>query len=162
MTESVARAAAGDSFVLVGYSSGGLLARAVAERLERDGAGPSGVVLLDTYEHEPAEAEQAFAVAIGEMIKRDHEYVAIDDAHLVAMGAYIRMFREWTPTPIAAPSVVLRASEPLFDDDGGRLADAVVEVAGDHFSILEEHAEATARATEAWLAQTLAGVGAAT
>jgi acyl transferase domain-containing protein/acyl carrier protein/pimeloyl-ACP methyl ester carboxylesterase len=161
LADSVRRAAGEDPFVLVGYSSGGVLVQAIAERLEWEGTAASGVVLLDTYHHRAAEMEHAFAVAVGRLLDRDHTYVALDDERLVAMGAYMRMFREWTAAPIEAPSVLLRAREPLFGDAStdDRPADRVIEVAGDHFSIIEEQAEATARAIEAWLAEKLLGIG---
>ncbi|MFD9130140.1 SDR family NAD(P)-dependent oxidoreductase, partial [Kitasatospora sp. NPDC059571] len=47
--QSVLRVADGAKFVLLGHSTGGLLAQATAARLEELGAGPSAVVLVDTY-----------------------------------------------------------------------------------------------------------------
>jgi hypothetical protein len=57
------------------------------------------------------------------------------------------------------PQLLIRAGEPLGDafEQGQlpawQLPEDVVEVPGHHFALLEDEAEATARATEAWLSE---------
>ena len=93
------------------------------------------------------------------MLDRDHEFVSLDDDSLMAMGTYMRLFSEWEPGSIEAPRVLLRASQPLgqaWDEErrlpSWQVPESIVEVPGDHFSVIEQDAEATARAVEEWLA----------
>jgi polyketide synthase 7 len=158
LAESVLRAAAREPFVLVGYSTGGALACSLAEKLERDGVDLAGLVLLDWYPLESEQLKQTLSLAMGRVLDRDHEYTSIDDGNLIAMGAYMRLFSDWAPTSIEAPSLLLRASEPRRNGAGPSLphqADTVVEIRGTHFSILEQDARTAAAATEAWLAETI-------
>ncbi|WP_337466368.1 type I polyketide synthase [Saccharopolyspora spinosa] len=159
--EAVLQEFAGGSFVLVGHSSGGWLAHEVAGELERRGVVPAGVVLLDTYI--PGEITPRFSVA---MAHRTYEKLAtftdMQDVGITAMGGYFRMFTEWTPTPIGAPTLFVRTEDcvadpegrPWTDDSwrpGWTLADATVQVPGDHFSMMDEHAGSTAQAVASWL-----------
>ena len=155
LAEATVEAAAGEPFVLAGYSSGGIVARALTERLEAEAIAPAGVVLIDTYEHDREETTEIFSRAIGALLELEHEGMRVDDDHLLAMGAYIRLFRAWEPASIATPSLLLRASEPLIEGlpDASRLADSAVEIPGDHFSIMDADAASTAGAAEAWLSE---------
>ncbi|HXC46616.1 MAG TPA: alpha/beta fold hydrolase, partial [Solirubrobacteraceae bacterium] len=158
LAASVRAAVEDDPFVLVGYSIGGVVAHMLAERFESEGAPPAGVVLIDTYAP-PGEAEmaQVLASVLGVLLSMDSELVAIDDHNLMVMGTYLRLFGEAQPASIETPSLLIRASEPLGEGLGAglqRLAqqpDETVEVAGHHFGLIEEEAETTARATEAWI-----------
>ena len=144
-------------FVLVGHSSGGWVAHALAHHLEALDLVPAGVFLLDTYEPR--------TLMLREMVPRLfeglHDAVSkgfgIDDARLTAMGGYIRLFSSWRPHSIAAPVVLVRAAESawgssLGDDEQWRvtwdLPHDEIEVPGDHFTMMIEHAESTARAVE--------------
>ncbi|HEX8074797.1 MAG TPA: type I polyketide synthase, partial [Thermoleophilaceae bacterium] len=160
LTESVRQAAAGDPFAIVGYSIGGALAHAVAERLEDEGPAPCGVVLIDTYAPEgAAELAEVFSDAMGQLLDMSSELISIEDGGLMAMGAYMRLFRDWEPGHVDAPTLLIRAGEPLGDAfEGGRLPswqlpEDVVEVPGRHFELIEDGAERTARAVEAWMAE---------
>ncbi|HET7418181.1 MAG TPA: SDR family NAD(P)-dependent oxidoreductase [Solirubrobacterales bacterium] len=149
-------AAAGDPFVLAGFSSGGGLAHAVAERLEAEGAGPAAVVLIDSYLLPDDAVTEGFATVLAQMLDRDHEAIAIDDDNLLAMAAYIRLFRGWRPGELAAPSLMLRAAEALGEpgSEGDRAAwstTETVEVASDHFGTVADAAPLSAAAIEAWL-----------
>jgi malonyl CoA-acyl carrier protein transacylase/thioesterase domain-containing protein/acyl carrier protein len=155
LAEAVRGVADGEPYALVGYSGGGALAHAVAERLEHDGESPAGLVLIDTYAPEFEELAEAIASVIGQSLDRAHEFVPLDDRSLLAMGAYMRLFADWEPGSIEAQTALIRASEPLGDawDEDGRLPswqvpETVVEVQGDHFGVIEQGAEATAREAE--------------
>ncbi|WP_406293271.1 hypothetical protein OG948_01950 [Embleya sp. NBC_00888] len=71
------------------------------------------------------------------------------------MARYLSFDRR--PGPIAAPSLLLRAADPL--GDGASLAglspwdlmDAAVDVPGDHFTVMEDRADHTARVLGDWL-----------
>ncbi|MDX3525597.1 beta-ketoacyl synthase N-terminal-like domain-containing protein [Streptomyces sp. ID05-39B] len=138
--------------LLVGRSAGGWLAHEVAAALERGGRTPHGVVLLDT----PASGgdPRGYSLMVGGMLERDSRLVSIDDHRLTAMGAYTRLFRDWKPEPIAAPTLLVHAATP-HGPDGTRIASwhlphDAAEVTGDHFTMLEEHSVATAEAVERW------------
>ncbi len=142
--------AAGEPFALLGYSSGGLLAHALAAELERTGAGPAGVCLLDTYELDSPVAPD---LAGGLLANRD---AGFDRTQLTAMGRYLGLLTEADLTDISAPTMLLRAGS-RFDDRAGPWrtawrADRRETVPGDHFSLVEADADTTARAVDAWLA----------
>jgi acyl transferase domain-containing protein/acyl carrier protein len=159
LAASTRDAAAGEPFALVGFSIGGAIAHGLAETLERDGTPPAAVVMIDTYAPEGQELTEILAVVMGQLIDRQDESVVIDDRSLMAMGAYIRMLAEWVPAPVAAPGLLLRAGDALGDAfDRGvlpwwQLPDTILEVPGDHFSLIEDNASATADVAEAWLAE---------
>ncbi|HEV3321775.1 MAG TPA: SDR family NAD(P)-dependent oxidoreductase [Solirubrobacteraceae bacterium] len=156
--QSVLRVAAGAPFVLAGHSTGGSLAHALASHLERAGVCPAGVVLIDTY---LAGHESFLGVlweAMGGMFERDGAVVPISDNRLTAMGAYARLLTEWQPAETAAPTLLLRAAEPLVDSTSGEewrttwsLCDTAIDVPGNHFTMMEDRVEGTARAVEQWL-----------
>jgi len=83
---------------------------------------------------------------------------ALDDNRLTAMGAYLQLFADRRPAPIAAPTLLVRASEPLAawaEVEDWRctweLPHDTIDVPGDHFSMMEEHAPTTADAVHTWL-----------
>ena len=183
--DAVRRASAGTPAVLVGYSSGSVLAGEVAMLLQREGEPVAGLVLLDPIAGD-REAEGDFqAELVGQLTDEDGARpgasgdgadangggpVAADapgswigDTRLTAMGGYMRMLGEWTPPTIDAPVLVVWASERLTPPEAeapalaaqlAELRDAEVEVAGDHFSMIEQHVETTAAAIEQWLSST--------
>jgi len=95
--------------------------------------------------------------------------VAMDAARMSAMGWYIRLFGTWKPTPITAPTLLVRACElvggaeqeeqPSSDSWQATWlgTETVVDVPGTHFTMMEEHAGTTARAVQDWLSGT--GIG---
>nr|WP_063771943.1 type I polyketide synthase [Kitasatospora mediocidica] len=156
--EAVLRQLDGAPFALLGHSSGGMLAHEVAVRLESAGVFPEAVLLLDIYSQDRDAAvgiQPGLAAGIGE---RQDSYVPVDDARLLAMGAYFRLFGEWTPQPLKTPTLLVRAAEQLFDwsrDGDWRsywdLEHTALDVPGNHFTMMEEHAGATAQAVQDWL-----------
>ncbi|WP_338785576.1 type I polyketide synthase [Streptomyces sp. DG1A-41] len=153
-TEAVRRYADGAPIALVGYSSGGWIAHAVAAGLERAGEAPQAVVLLDTYLQDETNDRMATALTEGLFARRGE--VSAADAHsLTAMGAYLRVFEGWRPDGLATPTLFLRAVEPLqgatAEPRAAVTAGTVRETPGDHFSMLEEHAGSTAHAVHDWL-----------
>ncbi|MFI9155808.1 SDR family NAD(P)-dependent oxidoreductase [Streptomyces sp. NPDC053367] len=160
--EDAIRAAVGDApFVLVGYSMGGVVARSLAERLQASGASLTGVVMIDTLaldgdgEGEDA-AGRAFAELLAHMLRQERRPVAIDDTSWLSMGAYLRLFTGPRPGTVSARTLMIRAAEPLgggAEPDGPRweAADDHVEVAADHFALMEAAAAATADVIERWI-----------
>ncbi|MFI0738426.1 type I polyketide synthase [Streptomyces sp. NPDC021100] len=156
MAEATAEAAAGAPFFLVGHSVGGLMARAVAERLLRSGTRAQGVAMIDTYDIDDAgEREALFVWAMSEILDRDPTGVVVNDENLMAMGAYVRLYAEWQPVEVEVPTLAVRAVAPEAShgapvDPTWKAADAAEPVLADHFSILEDRAPTTARVLGAW------------
>ena len=84
------------------------------------------------------------------------------DHELTAMYAYPRLFAGWTAVRLAkTPTLFVRVSDLMpeaeGDDDALRASWALphteVMVPGDHFTMLSDHASATARAIDDWLAR---------
>jgi pimaricinolide synthase PimS1 len=171
LAASVREAAGGDAFVLVGYSIGGVLAHALARRLEDDGVLPAGLVMIDTLPPDSRdERMEVFGTVMATVLDKGHELMSVEDADLLAMGTYIRLLDEWEPLPAEAPSLLVRASEPLGDAFHGdrppswQLPCDVVEVAASHFALIDEAAGETAQVIDAWVGETAlerSGVGSA-
>ncbi|GAA0561511.1 hypothetical protein GCM10010172_50890 [Paractinoplanes ferrugineus] len=154
----VAEAAGGRAFVLVGRSSGGHLAHLVADHLERAGDPAAGLVLLDTYENDREHDHlRAALVATGLTRMRTRLDPDAERTLMLAAGTYVRLLHHWRPEPIATPSLLVTAAEPLPGLPATwRAARSVphtrVEVPGDHFSMLNVHARSTAAAVCSWVA----------
>jgi len=155
--ETALRYAGDGPVVLLGSSAGGMLAHAAAEFLESLGRPPAGVVLLDSY-LPGAESLLSFEDSLLDGMYEREALVAMDAARMSAMGWYIRLFGTWKPSPIAAPTLLVRASEPLVGGaaDGDWQAswlgtESVVDVPGTHFTMMEQHAGSTADAVREWL-----------
>jgi thioesterase domain-containing protein len=158
LEDSVRRVVGDAPFVLVGYSIGGVIAHSLAARFEDAGTTPAGVILVDTPTPEGAEAtNRVFSMVMTEILEREHEAISIDDANWLAMGTYVRLLAERRTARIAAPSLLIRAGKPLGagDDDSGwpawDVGDDQIEIAADHFALIEAAAAATADAIERWL-----------
>ncbi|MEU5158994.1 type I polyketide synthase [Streptomyces sp. NPDC020875] len=180
LAESVRRATTPDRPpVLLGYSSSGVLAYAVADRLERAGTPVRAVVLLDTYpvtdtgdtaaDDEANRADFAADVAIGALTREEWYGQAGTNTTLTAMARYMSLLPDFPAPEITTPTLLVRAADrfvPAADEttaparDAGddtrwettwRRADAEKTVPGDHFSMVEGDAATTASAVEEWL-----------
>ncbi|MFF2197574.1 phosphopantetheine-binding protein, partial [Streptomyces sp. NPDC058157] len=148
--EAVAEAAGPARPVLLGHSSGGWIAHAVARELAEIGREAAAVVLLDTYAR--AEGRHGLAVLTDRLLDPDGPLGVPDDGRFLAMGGHLRVFADWTPEPAAAPTLLVRASASAASAAAGwEYADHVAEVAGDHFSLLGADAGAVAATVDAWL-----------
>ncbi|MDF5759275.1 type I polyketide synthase, partial [Spongiactinospora sp. TRM90649] len=159
--EAVLRHAGGRPYVLLGHSGGAILAHALARHLDGLGQGPAALVLVDIYRPED-QTMTDWDVELSEgVFDREHQYVPMDDIRLTAMAWYGRIFWESATGDVAAPTLLLRATEPLGEVEGDEWrsswehARAVVDVPGDHFSMMSEHAETTALAIHHWIEETL-------
>ena len=155
LSAAVLTAAAGSPYVLMGHSIGGVVAHAVAAHLESLGSRASGVVLVDTIDPSPARHDTSLEWAMGAVLDRDADGLVVTDEGLLAMGAWLRVFEEWRPVDVAAPVLQVSAELPIAPGSpvwsAWDVADAVVRVEADHFSVLEEHAGTAAKLIEAWL-----------
>lgn len=150
----------GRPFVLVGRSSGGVVAQALAGRLEREGRPASGLVLLDTYEADLGDLQEDWLASLGAAALLrlvDRRDPGAEQAMLLAVGSYLRIHRGWTPPALTVPSLLLRSREPSpgMPAQGWRatwsLPHSEVDVPGDHISILEEDVGTTAAALAGWV-----------
>ncbi|HEV3360748.1 MAG TPA: alpha/beta fold hydrolase [Pseudonocardiaceae bacterium] len=152
LADATLRAAGGSPFVLVGYSIGGVLAHAVAASLQAAGNPAAGIAMIDTFDPEPAELRaEVFSWAMGQILDRDHELIVINDDNLIAMGSYLRLFDDWRPEPVAAPTLLVEATERGARWPRWSIAQRRVAVPGDHFSLMEQHADLSAIAVQDWL-----------
>ncbi|SFW75714.1 type I polyketide synthase [Amycolatopsis australiensis] len=165
---SVLQAAGGEPFVLLGSSSGGMLAHAAAEHLVARGTAPLAVVLLDSYlPRADSPLERFRDELLGGMFDREAVFAPMDVARLSAMSWYFRLMAGWSPAKLPSPVLLVRSSEPpVAEGPGGPLApgewqthwdtaDTVVDVPGNHFTMVEDHAVTTARTVRGWLDTTL-------
>jgi polyketide synthase 7 len=154
----------GDSpFMLVGYSSGGWLANAVAHRLEREPeslALPKAVVLLDAYPTVKGVPLKALRAGLGEALASD-PFGLVNDDRLAAMGAYLRLLTDWRPAELTVPTLLVKASErmpgltaEIERELRAELTASDVEVPGNHFTMMDEHVDVTAQAVQEWLITT--------
>nr|WP_241678774.1 type I polyketide synthase [Streptomyces lasalocidi] len=157
LAESIVRAVGDGPFVLVGYSTGGVLAHSLAARFEAAGARPAGVVMIDTPMPETeAETKSVFTSVMTQILGREPQAGAISDTDWLAMGAYMRLLAAHTPDPVTVRSLMIRADVSL---DGNTwpawgVADTDVKVAADHFALIEAQAAETAEVTRQWLRHT--------
>ncbi len=179
LADAIRQLPEGAPFVLVGHSSGGLLAYALAGHLEQVGVHPSAVVLLDTYPPDTAVVLDSQQAVIRRMLDGNgggrgldgnggargldgnSSGAYLDDTRMLAMGRYFQLLADWRPVEIAAPTLLVRASEPMSGiaaNNGWKAswssAHTVVDVPGDHFTMMEEHADVTAQAVLQWLSVT--------
>ena len=162
LAEAVLTHAAGRKFVLFGHSAGAIVAHALTRRLEAGGDCPAGLVLGDLYLPGDTTMSGWDSELSQGAFAREDEYVPMDDLRLTAMAWYARLFWLWQPAAVEAPTLLVRASEPLGPVPEGQDwqssfpgAESVVDVAGNHFSMVGDHAPATALAVDSWIRKTL-------
>ncbi|WP_432140034.1 type I polyketide synthase, partial [Streptomyces sp. bgisy154] len=150
--------------VLLGSSSGGVLALSTARRMQERGAAPAAVVLLDTYMPRADSPFLRFSQQmLGGMFDRESMFAHMDSDRLTAMSWYVAMIGEWEPGPLDCPVLLVRSTEPPVPAEPGEemrpeewqtswdRAHTVLDVPGNHFTMMEDHARSTARATDGWL-----------
>jgi acyl transferase domain-containing protein/acyl carrier protein len=144
-------------FALLGVSSGGILAHAAGRALAARGRPPCGVVLLDTYTMTDPRLD-AFDTHLLEAMRQRQGVVTLDRTRLTAFVWTCNLFHDWVPAEAGFPTLLVRATESLRPDGPGPdwqttlpAMTAVVDVPGDHFTMLERHVVTTAEAVENWL-----------
>ncbi|GHB78527.1 polyketide synthase [Streptomyces viridiviolaceus] len=169
LAESVLAASDGEPFVLLGFSSGGLLAHATARRLEEArGRRPEAVVLLDTYDPDESAKRALFDRIAFALPEKEDTLGRFDNTTMSAMGRYVDLFPEFALSErIETPVLFVRPEASFLDelstepgDDalshdwqaGLDYAHTTLVVPGSHFTIVEADVESTARAVEGWLA----------
>ena len=76
------------------------------------------------------------------------------------MGRLHRLDAEWEPAAMAAPTLLIRASEPvgaIVEGEDWRASwkfpHASAEAPGNHFTMIGEHGSVTAQVIEDWLGE---------
>ncbi|MBB5923688.1 polyketide synthase 12, partial [Actinoalloteichus hoggarensis] len=164
--EAVLAAAGDEPVILLGSSSGGLFAHATASALEAAGRSPAAVVLLDSYVPRTVTGNAFWQQMTQGMFDRENLFGELDTTRLSAMSWYFRIFADFEPGELDAPVLFVRPADavrigPEQREPEGEwrstwdTAHTSVEVPGDHYTMVESHAETTAAAVEAWIAETL-------
>ena len=148
--------------ILAGYSTGGAFAHVLASRLEATGRRVSAVVLLDTYPPGPGGVPAEQVSAIVHHLRTNREWRSyLNETRLTAMGSYIRALADVELRPIEAPTLLLRAEQPMAAVDGDDwrawwpFPHDTRDVPGDHYSMMQLHARTAAETVESWLRLTL-------
>jgi thioesterase domain-containing protein len=153
---AIRECAEGKPYVLLGHSTGGLLAHAVAQHLCDIDEPPTGVVEIDTYSLE--RLTEIASHRMGGMKQQGGQLFELTDQRLTAMVAYREFLTGFEPGPLPAACLLINAADPMpgmINDEPGKAqwdgAQTVIDVPGNHFSMMEEHVLQTAQATEEWL-----------
>jgi polyene macrolide polyketide synthase len=146
-------------FAIIGYSAGGMLAHSVTSHLERQGAPPSALVLLDS----PVAFSTSGALAVVSRLAGRFEAEPPSDVELTAMGWHAHLLGPWAPTKISTPILFVHPAEMVGDPRAESTFETEapgvrwpydhtpLKVAGDHFSMMQQHAHATALDVHEWL-----------
>ena len=136
---SALEAANGEELVLLGYSSGGWLAWAVAARLAARRRPVSSVVLIDVYSHTGAAARGLLGAALRRIGEFETPFLNPTDSDLAVTAAYLDLIDHSTALPLGIRSLQIVATRALrADAQRPDLARESVSVDADHFSILQD------------------------
>ncbi|MEU3754678.1 type I polyketide synthase [Streptomyces olivoreticuli] len=153
---------AAEPVILLGTSSGGILAHATARHLADHGTPVQAVVLLDTYDLRTPTARALLPHLWHGLYEREH---LTDGYTATALSAYAwteQLLRTWTPGPAPFPTLLLHASEPLpvapGTDMGPRAwqttlphITTTLATPGNHFTLINQHAPTAAAHITDWL-----------
>jgi acyl transferase domain-containing protein/thioesterase domain-containing protein len=153
---------AGGPCTIVGRSSGGTVAHLVAARLEELGAQVTSLVLLDTYPPGSSALGYILPVLQSTSLQAEGKVGPMTDVRLTAMAGYFSLFGEWSQKPVAAPTALFRASELVPSDEppptneahwrsSWPLEHVVVDVPGNHFTMMSDCVASTADQVEEWI-----------
>ena len=154
-------------FVLFGHSAGGLMAQATARYLEGLDIRPAAVVMMDSFRPDDSAALGASGPDMMDgLLSREELAGQMDTTRLTSMDWYFRISGEWTPGDIDAPILFLRAADAMGEAEPGpagekpwqptwKEAHTMLEVPGDHFTMLESLATGTAEVMRDWLVANL-------
>ncbi|HZN16732.1 MAG TPA: SDR family NAD(P)-dependent oxidoreductase [Micromonosporaceae bacterium] len=117
-TEAIRQSVGTEPFVLVGYSTGGYVASAVASELESLGHGPAALVLIDTHwwDSRAGAAFDAWSWRIARGLlersgQQDRMGEQWGDAWVTARARYLAL--DFAPPYVLAPTLLVRAADPL-------------------------------------------------
>ncbi|MCP2341499.1 malonyl CoA-acyl carrier protein transacylase [Actinomadura rupiterrae] len=167
LADGVLRAVDERPFVLIGHSSGGVLARAVARRLETSGARrPAGLIMLDSFRAEPDDWGVPLDQLITGILEFEDLLGRFDGERLTAMVSWCSLLPEIARESPAAPTLFVRCADPYFftpaaESAGGEPEPCFAEpwepaqelrhIDADHFGMMAEKADRTAGLVHAWI-----------
>ncbi|MEV6430209.1 SDR family NAD(P)-dependent oxidoreductase [Nocardia sp. NPDC051463] len=163
VVDSVLGAAAGEPFVLLGYSSGGALAYAAARRLERSPRGRlAALVMIDTFRID--DPTVPIETILREMFVDETGIAGPTGDRLSAMGRWLAVMSDMDFAPIEVPVLFVRATEPFAPGTGDPArwqtrpfhdTHDLRTVRSDHFGLVGRDSEHTAQVVRAWLEEHL-------
>uniref|UniRef100_UPI003F4A6331 alpha/beta fold hydrolase n=1 Tax=Nocardia sp. bgisy118 TaxID=3413786 RepID=UPI003F4A6331 len=158
ISEAVQTHMHGKSYTLVGHSTGGALAHAMAQHLEGAENPPVATVLIDTYSIDGDLLQGIADQVIGDMLNPSEGISTVDDGRLLAMSAYVSLLTGWEPTRSATPTLLLQAIEPMMFGTIPTYADwryssTVRRAPGNHFSMMKAHVSELSALIDGWLAE---------
>ncbi|MFD0355343.1 alpha/beta fold hydrolase, partial [Streptomyces sp. NPDC127110] len=160
-TAAVASLGPDSPYVLCGHSSGGLVARALAARLEQLGRPAVGLVLLDTFEEDDLFHTALMPGLLTAAAARQDVLgpTGAGTTRLTATGAYLRLLGDLPAGPASTPTLLVRAALPLPGAPEGvpeprrHAAHTTAVVDGDHFTMMDApRAASVATVLGDWLA----------
>ncbi|WP_344880478.1 hypothetical protein [Allokutzneria multivorans] len=118
--------------------------------LSLPGFGP--VVLLDTRPALAATTPGFRAAVLRETAARAEGFDDLD-RRLTVTGRYLDLFANWKPSAVTAATLVVEAGRAMADEPSLAWPSPheLVAATGDHFTVLEDGAGATAEAVHDWL-----------
>ncbi|MFD7490958.1 type I polyketide synthase [Streptomyces sp. NPDC059832] len=156
--DTVLRTVGDRPFVLTGHSGGAMVANVLSLELARQGRAPDAVVLMDSYPVDSEVLVNWIPQMLDGMVERDSAYTPMDDYRTTAWAAYLQFFFDWKAQPLDVPTLLVRAADPLgtIPEDADWRAQwpyehDVVDVPGDHFTMLGDHSEDVAKRIQEWL-----------
>ncbi len=161
VAESVLEAADGQPFVIVGHSSGGVLALAAAGLLENTwGIRAAGVVMLDTLSlrHAGDDSTDYMGMAEDMMTTIRSETTTIEAARLSGMASWLNKLPAMADYRTTVPKILVRCGEEGSEAPPEQRAlvdgtDTIRTVQSNHFALSQEHAPLTAAIIGEWLEQ---------
>ncbi|MGW2162063.1 type I polyketide synthase [Nonomuraea sp. NPDC001699] len=161
LTESVVRAAAGEPYVLVGHSAGGNLAHDVAAVLQHAENPPVALVMMDSFDARTVGDSQALTGQVmAQLLLTEAALGDFTSTELSAMAHWHAMADSMTTGTVTVPVLFVQCTEPFAPAEPGAdywrstpfdSSHDVRTVAANHFSMLTDQAEETARIIEEWL-----------
>ncbi|MFI0820393.1 type I polyketide synthase [Streptomyces sp. NPDC021098] len=166
LARAVAESTGGDTtdpVILLGTSSGGILAHETARYLVDHGTPVRAVVLVDTYILESTTARALQPHLWHGLYEREHLTDGYTATDLSAYAWTARLLHTWTPTPTPFPTLLLRAADPFpvprgtdtpVPDDWQTTLPHVTTTrttAGNHFTLINQHASTAAAHIADWL-----------
>ncbi|TDD61661.1 SDR family NAD(P)-dependent oxidoreductase [Kribbella antibiotica] len=152
VAEAISKHADGRPLVLLGYSSGAVIAHEVARRLELVSEPPRAVVLLDPVEATRSSlGKGVFSALMARHWADQSAQSPITDISLSAMGHYLGLSLGWASEPISTPTLCLQAESASTVRVHWPFPHTTRLVPGDHLSMIGDHANTTAEAAGDWI-----------
>ncbi|MFE3021862.1 alpha/beta fold hydrolase [Streptomyces sp. NPDC059256] len=145
--------------VLVGHSSGGWVAHAIAEALAQQGTPPTGVVLLDTFLPDSPELSALQTGLFATLAETAGIAELTTESALSAMGRHHTLFRNWRPGATVGPTLLVRATDALntitpnaaVPELSWPTRHEAINVPGNHLTMMSTFGPTTGRSVESWL-----------